>query len=692
MVRTLIIASTFLSAFLLFMIQPMYAKFLLPFFGGTSSVWTISIFFYSAILLLGYIYAALLTSWPSQIARWVHTSLLFLAGLMLFYRGVGEGSPFMIGAVESSAPALSVLLTLFMGVGLPVLLLASTSVLVQYLYARLTTKEPYTLFALSNTGSLLGLAAYPFLFEPFTSLPLQSTIWASAFIFFAVLMAVVWKQVDMIGVPIKALVSPISQVILKHRGKIVFMAAIPTFLLAATTEYLSQGIASFPLLWVIPLMLYLISFIISFRNVASPTPEIPLGSWALLAFIPVFALLPVISTTSVIYWIGFIAVCSFFFLVATYFHRRVYDLRPRVSDLGSFYVWLTFGGALGSGVVGLLLPLVLDKQIELYFAFGAIATYLAFTSLAWLKKYIGGTQLRILQFIIVISSIFFIISLSTKADPVFSQRNFYGTINIFDTTKTVNNEIVPVRIISNGSTNHGLQALDDTYSGSAASYYGPDSGIDIALRSFIDNGEAPRVNVIGLGAGMMNAYCEDIASISYIEINPDVEVVAREFFTYLEMCPDKTQVAIGDGRLMLEAEANGKEIVYDVIMMDAFTDNAIPSHLLTAQAFERAYKPLLSENGVVAFHISNRYLNLHPPIVGMARAQNYEAVSVVTTPDGTNDLHFPTVWVLITKPENIDRLLSYPNTARYTGEVLVWTDDRSSVMDVLSLTGSTAKQ
>lgn len=688
MIRTLLILSTFLSAFLLFLVQPLFAKWLLPYFGGTSSVWTISIFFYSTTLLLGYLYASLLTSWPSERARLIHSTLLVLAGALLIGRWVVDGSPILVPAVVGYDPVVAVLLTLLLAVGLPVLLLASTSVLAQYLYARLTTEDPYPLYAVSNLGSLLGLAAYPFLLEPFTVVPSQAAWWAIVFVAFLLVLIASWRQVDRVNdAAARAKVSALTGA-LDHRGSILLMAAIPTFLLASTTEFLSKGIASFPLLWVIPLMLYLTSFIVSFRSNSLTVSGIPFGFWALLASVPTFVVLPFLNLNAIVYWAGFVSVMTFFFLVCIYYHNRIYELRPRVNDLGAFYVWLTLGGAIGSGVVGMILPLVLDRQIEVYLAFGLISLYLVLRYLDWLRNRLSTFMVRSLQAFILFTCFAFTGSLLVVNDSVASERNFYGTLHVLDVSLTVNGEEIPVRGIVNGATNHGLQALDERYESSAASYYGPDSGIDVAVRSFTEAGEPPRVQVVGLGAGMMNAYCDEVEHIDYIEINPAVEAVAREYFTYLEMCPEKTTVTIGDGRLVLEDEVAAGDVEYDVIMMDAFTDDAIPAHLLTTEAFTEAYQPLLSERGVIAFHISNKYLNLYPPIVGLAEANGYEALVVQNDPGDENELHLPTSWVLVTQPENADRLLAYASVERYQGESLLWRDDRNSVISVLSVNGS----
>ncbi|MCA9357090.1 fused MFS/spermidine synthase [Candidatus Nomurabacteria bacterium] len=599
------------------------------------------------------------------------------------------GSPLLVDTVSNQSPAFSVLLTLLFGVGLPVVLLASTSVITQYLYARLTDKEPYSLYALSNVGSLLGLIAYPFIFELYTSLIWQAAWWTIGFIIFFMMLLIAWKQVEMLKTKVVAPAHKFIDFALNNRWRIVFMAAIPTFMLASLTEFLSKGIASFPLLWVIPLMLYLVSFIIAFGNRASFTPKIPFGFWALISTASVFFVFPIISQGVTSYWVGFVIIMFSFLVICTYFHHQVYKLRPDVSDLGSFYVYMTLGGALGSGVVGIILPLLLNDQIEIFYAFSLLVLYFSYNYIGWLPQRVPKLFKVSIQWMIFVLAFVLVLSSLPSSRTVVTDRNFYGTLKVVDSVKKVDGEKISVRIIANGHTNHGFQALDERYEYKAASYYGPNSGIDIAIKSFVDRGISPKVNVVGLGAGMMNAYCGDVELISYLEINPAVERLAREYFTYLEMCPDKNTVTIGDGRLLLEKEVQRGEVTYDVIMMDAFTDDAIPVHLLTKEAFNRAYKPLLSEDGVMAFHISNRYLNLFPPIVGMARDSGYEAVTVSSKPDGTNEMYLPTVWVLVTSPLNAERILStYPNSHRYEGKVIVWTDYKNSVMSSLSSKGS----
>jgi MFS family permease len=561
-------------------------------------------------------------------------------------------------------------------------------VITQHLYARLTAQEPYALFALSNAGSLLGLLLYPFVVEPLTDVSNQALFWAVGFGAFAICLMAVWQRVNATTQQLLRPARELVQEVLKHRWQIIALAAIPTFLLASTTEYLSKGIASFPLLWILPLVLYLISFIVAFSG-RTTVRRTTLGVVSGLSILPLFGLIQIMGTHVVLYWIGSLFVMISFFLISVYFHQRVYQLRPAAASLGQFYIYMTFGGALGSGIVGLLLPFLLTDQTEVYYAFGALAVYFVFYYTGWITLKTSLWFTYAFRGAVVSLALLFVFSQVATVGVVAQDRNFYGTLKVIDSEEMVNGDLIPVRTIVNGKTNHGLQSLDARYAQEVGSYYGTESGVGIALRSFTERGVAPRVSVIGLGSGMMNGYCDELESISYIEINPEVEVFAREYFTYLDMCPEKTSLRFGDGRLLLEDEVAAGDSEYEVVVVDAFTDDAIPSHLLTNEAFVDAYQPLLSTEGIVAFHVSNRYLNLFPPIVGLARANGYEAVVVTNIPDGSNQMHLPTVWVLVTAKENAVTLQQeFASVQSYTGREILWTDGKNSVLDVLSWTGS----
>jgi len=689
MTQKLILVTTFLSAFLLFTIQPLYAKFLLPYFGGTSSVWSVSVFFYSFVLLIGYLYASLLISWRSRTARLIHSFFLVLTGALLLSVWLSGGVPPLINTVEYGVPAVSVLLTLFAGLGMPILLLASVTVLMQTLYARLTTKEPYQLYALSNAGSLLGLASYPFIFEQFFGLYWQAFAWTTGFIVCLLLIVSVWRQVEKNSVVESSAPKRIAPSVMNHKWKIIALAAIPTFLLVSITEFLSKGIASFPLLWIVPLMLYLLTYILAFSDRRSPLPIVPGPIFVLLSVLPVLAIISSMNESVILYLCGFAYLMIFFTIAGTYFHRRVYELRPGTQELGSFYVLVTFGGALGSGVVSFVLPFVLNSPIELQISLVVLTLYFIFhpATTGWLTDKLSALQVKSLQAFLVLLPALVIFTLVFSEPVVISDRNFFGTLKVVDEKNQIEGETFTFRSIVNGVTNHGLQVLDERYATVPVSYYGPGSGVAVAMDSFTARGVKPRLSVVGLGAGVMSSYCDSSLQIDYIEINPAVEDLAREYFTYLEICPEKSSVTIGDGRLVLENAVDTAQ-PYDLIVIDAFTDDAIPVHLLTAEAFASAYKPNLSAEGIMAIHISNRYLNLIPPVTGMAKANGFETVLISKGRESKQAHQNPTYWLIVVPDGRAESFLGYEGASIPVGEYYTWTDEKSSVLQVISLNGS----
>jgi hypothetical protein len=682
MTRTLLYVTIFLSAALLFLIQPLFAKLLLPFYGGATAVWIISIFFYSATLLAGYIYASLVTKWPLYQGRIIHGCLLVVTGALMLSRWFIEGAPVVVLESYGLSAEFSTLITLFYGVGLPVLLLASTSVIVQHLFALHTREDPYWLYTLSNAGSLIGLAIFPFILEPLVSLSFQADAWTIGFVAFTVLLLAAWRQVErdeQVSVrPIEAFRS------MPNPLWIISIAAIPTFLLASLTDLYSRGIASFPLLWVIPLMLYLLSFVAAFRD-KLPWSFPPLGLATVVSTVVAFCSLVFMNNSLILFGIAFAVGMLAFFLLATYLHRTLYLRRPDASQLGNFYIWLTLGGALGSGLVGLVLPFVLNTYVEVYLGLLAIAIYFVLTELDTLQKYVSTWAIRCIQVPLITALLLLGSQLIFDDRQIDTDRNFYGVISIKEFSSNLFGEPVDANIMVHGNTVHGLEAVDPANEPYAVSYYGPGSGIELSLRSFLERDIQPRVNVVGLGAGMMNTYCEDVAQLDYIEINQLVLDLAREHFTYLSRCPDTHRVLIGDGRLVLTDLPRQN---YDIIMIDAFSDDAIPVHLLTQEAFVNAYLPQLSAEGVVAIHISNKYLNLFSAVAGMVVGTEYAAIAVQNPADENNGLSMPTAWVILAKDEQLKRILGYENTSLYTGRVTEWTDTKSSILSVLSMSGS----
>ena len=682
-----IYSSVFLSAFLLFAIQPLLAKYLLPFFGGAYSVWTIVVFFFTSTLLVGYLYASFVIKRVPKILLRIHALVVAAALGVLTLEWLAAGKPLLLSVSPDafSSPAVSLILILVVVALIPTLTLASTSVLMQHVYTRTTGESPYFLYALSNAGSLLGLAAYPFLLEPFMTLTTQAYTWFALFVVYA--MGVLVSLITFLKNDHQHVVSEVNETTTPLKPlTIVFLAAIPTFALAATTEFITKSIASFPLLWVVPLMLYLISFIIGFRTRSKTVPRYVatfLAGTALLAL----ALMSLVTTT-IGFWIAVVGLLIALFVLCTYFHATLYDLRPHTKQLGSFYVYLTLGGATGSGIVGLLLPILLSRQVELYWLFAGITIYGLLKSKPLFEKQLGKTVTKIFTTVVILFAIGTPLSVMLALTTLATERNFYGTLSVYDRELEVHGEEETVRFISNGSIIHGLERLDLPEL-IPLSYYRSTSGLGKAMIYFEAQNQLPRMAVVGMGVGMLNAYCDEVTVIDYFEINPLVIQLAYEHFSYLDICLDKVNVFTGDGRLLLDDIRKAGETKYDLIVIDAFTDDSIPVHLLTLDVFEKTYVPLLSEDGILAFHISNRHLDLSGPVAGAGKELGMKSVFVTDAGDPEDPTVAGTNWMVLI-PEALTEKFSavHPDLEYFNGETYVWTDEKSSILQALSKSGS----
>lgn len=679
--------TVFLAATLLFFIQPLIAKHIVPSFGGAYAVWSVVVVFFTTTLLLGYIYASVVMAWPRRIGLLVHGSLLSITGYFL-YQQVRAGVP-LLGTIapDLANPSLAVLAALIQLVWLPTFMLASTSVIAQFLYAHSTKEDPYPLYSLSNLGSIIGLLVFPLLLEPFLAMSVVAWIWFALFVaYFCVYGYSCWRYWPRI-------LYTTPEVVTESRATlpwwhIVGIAAVPTFFMVALTEDLAKSIASFPLLWVVPLLLYLLSFVIAFtkRDWPMRTVAAVAGCFSVLGTL-------VLGSSLMGNWYGyvayfFIANCALF-AVATWLHRYLYEHRPQVGSLGTFYVWLTLGGAVGSAVVSFLLPVLLSSQIELLVLLVVLTIVLYRIVQRELMQELPTLMRSGVTILMCISLMIPIVDYGTTQLLTEAQvRNFYGEISVVDVLTEYEGESSVIRYVLHGSIVHGLQSLDPDYKGEAASYYGPRSGIDHAITYFTDKGVAPRVLVVGVGVGMMSAYCDRVESLDYVDINPLMYDVANEYFTYLELCPEKTGRYEGDGRIWLEEFAASAGKKYDIIMLDAFSDDAIPTHLLTHEAVGEAYAPVLAEDGVIAFHISNKYLDLRPVLFSSLEKNGYEPVSFFTEQTGNSALYQSTPWVLGVAAKSYAWFAAKPEMVPFTGSRVDWRDDKHSIVSVLSLSGS----
>jgi spermidine synthase len=664
----------FLSAFLLFQIQPMIAKMILPWFGGSAAVWITAMLFFQTALLGGYLYA----HWSIRLLKprgqmVVHSVLLALSLSLLPVLPALAWKP-----TGNEDPILRILGLLTLSIGLPYFLLSTTSPLIQAWYARKhKTALPYRLFGLSNFASLLGLLAYPVLVEPNVTLRQQSRGWSLAYAAFAVL-GIIAAFVSQRGAAADACREQGKTGMdaphglpprVRERVLWLLLAGCASMLLLAVTNHLTQNVASIPFLWILPLGLYLLTFTLSFdferlyhRKIYTWLMVLALGGMAyglshwnsqtkLTKVIPVFS--------------------AGLFICCMFFHGELVKRKPAPRFLTSFYLMLSLGGAVGGLLVGLVAPKVLTGYFELPIALIACALLMLF-----LLEY--GTW----RFTIAVSWAAAIGVLlaggfylsSYKESSRIMVRNFYGGLRVQEYETGTRDE---TRMLVHGTVDHGMQFTTSGRRREHITYYGPESGVALAIHSL--RRSPLRVGVIGLGAGSLAAYAEPGDVFRFYEINPLVEMLARTEFTYLSDCRGKTEVIMGDGRLSLEREPDQR---YDLLAVDAFSGDAVPVHLLTKQALE-LYFLHLKPNGILALHITNSHLDLAPVVDKLSRALGKSAVQIANNKNVERKIYRST-WALISsQPITSPNIQNASKKLDSRPDLRVWTDDYNNLFQIL---------
>jgi hypothetical protein len=680
--RLLYGTTAFLSAFLLFLIEPLAAKQILPVLGGSSAVWLTCLVFFQTTLLLGYLYAHWLTSNQRNLSlqRRIHQAVLAFASIAL---GLGLG--FGPGLSSSAHPIATIFWSLTRSIGLPFLLLASTSPLLQFWLSRQeadASGQPATvwfrLFALSNTGSLLALLAYPALVEPYLTLRFQRGLWAAGFVLFVALsIAVLRNQLPSrtlaAAPPHDAAASPRS-----HRWLWFLLPMAAAMQLSAVTAHLTSNIAAIPLLWVLPLAVYLVTFILAFDRPAFYRRALVVRVLVVMLASLGYALsktdftLPITLTI-----LFFLLEC---FVACLFCHGETYALRPRrASEATLFYLLIAAGGATGTFLVGIAFPLIFSANYDLALAFFATALLAVAATWrdGWAQRLLWTTA-SILLFVLSIT-----LHRAYAQQSLVQVRNFYGSLRVTQTDAPVVH--VPMRTLLHGAIQHGTQIFDPGFSHIPTTYYATDSGIGLALRFCCGTRIAiahPRnIGVIGLGTGTIAAYGQRGDRIRFYEINPQVEPVARNLFTYIRDSFASVTVIPGDARTSLSSEAPQR---FDVLAVDAFSGDAIPLHLLTREAL-RLYLRHMAPNGILAFHVSNQYLDLAPELALLANAEHLQVRHVVT---GSSDARgeFRAEWVLMTFDPTFftqEEIAVLSEQVPIKPGLRLWTDDYSSLLPIL---------
>ncbi len=668
LLRSLYALTIFLSAFLLFVVEPMVAKQLLPTLGGSSAVWTTCLVFFSVVLLLGYLYAHWVSSrfTPTQQAV-IHVVLLTAALMMLGIRISPRP------AAVSYHPALTVFRVLATVIGLPYLALSATTPLLNSWYAgSFEGRSPYRLFALSNFASLLALASYPSLIEPHLTMSRQTSWWSEGFLLFAVVCgAIAWQGRRRVVSPV--LVQPVENLLPAAPEVFWFVLALGGgMMLVAVTHHMSENVAAIPLLWLPPLGLYLVTFILAFQGAWRPLRQsmlrLVLVAVASMAYVlrDIRTQLPIMVSVP-LFLIALFVTC--FFL-----HGELYARRPDTSGMTRFYLVVAAGSAAGTLLVGVIAPLVLRANYDL------ACTLVVVALIALAATWHDGWGLRMLWVAGVTAAI---VVLSTQIrqyddDAVALVRNFYGTLRVRETHLPPQSDTD--RQLLNGTIEHGAEWFAPQFLDQPLTYYAPNSGLGLAMRLCCRTGPK-RVGVIGLGTGTVAAYGNAGDVIRFYEINPLVERLARLWFTFLHDSAARTDVVLGDARLSLAAEAPQH---FNVIVIDAFSGDAIPVHLLTREALA-LYRRHLQPDGILVFHVSNQYVDLEQVVAATAKDAGLIAMSVHSHGDEQNGLYYAN-WILVTTNQAFLTQPEVVNNAFPThlpADTRLWTDNYSSLFPLL---------
>jgi hypothetical protein len=700
----------FLSAFLLFQIQPLISRYILPWFGGTPSLWSVSLLFFQTLLLGGYAFA----HWLSSRKKWqlsLYLALLVISVGMLLFSALWWESPLLPGdnwkPTNIHQPFLRIALILLVSVGLPYFLLSTTSPLLQSWFKIFNQdRSPYRLYALSNFGSFLGLISYPFIFEPLFRLREQAWFW-SAFYFVYIGLCFYLGLKVFLSKATKSQDQKLGNVFefnlvndrsIPDKFQKIFwisVAACTSILLLSVTNQLTQEVAVIPFLWVLPLSIYLFSFMVTFSGKKGYQPKLYISFLALTTLGVGYAL-NAYTSTGMLFQI--VLLSSFLLFSTLVCHGELYRSKPDSEYLTSFYLYISLGGVIGGLFVNLVAPVIFSGYWELHL--GIILCWILviasqFRDRSWVLNR-RLTQAWIIYMVIVlgISSYLFIQHIDNTLSGVLQmERNFYGVIRV--RSIGVGDPPESAFSLNHGTTSHGFQFREEERRTIPTSYYGTKSGVGLAIKYYretLNNTNSQlglKIGLVGLGIGTLAAYGEDQDQYRFYEINPDIIDLAlgkNNYFSYLVDSPSLIQIIPGDARISLENELkNGNPQKYDILAVDAFSSDAIPIHLLTVEALD-IYHQHLKPEGILAIHLSNRYLNLVPLARRLADHYQMESALIRNSRDNTMG-SYPSSWILLSKNQaffHIPEILN--NTIPPNNDdpiIRIWSDDYSNLVPLI---------
>ncbi|RZJ05223.1 MAG: spermidine synthase [Brevundimonas sp.] len=717
-------AAIFASAALVFTVQPMIAKMILPQLGGSPAVWNASMAFFQGALLLGYAYAHLLQKLRSLRLQFAVHLVVLLAAALFLPLAVTQA----FGAPPTSNPVPWLLTILAVSVGAPFAALSATAPLLQAWYARSrgddpTAGSPYAFYAASNLGSMLALLAYPIVIEPLIAVNAQTVAWTVGYAVFGLLIAAVAAQAwtssaRAISRPTQV-AAEAATITWRDRAIWVALAAAPSSLMLGTTTFISADVASAPFLWVVPLALYLLTFVIAFQ-----TKPLINTDRALLwqgAFVPLAVVLMCMDQTSL--WANLIAHLGAFFFATLVCHQALAARKPPASKLTEFYLLMSLGGVIGGAFTAFVAPAVFSTVVE--YPVVLVLTLLArpfgegrptWRHVVWLVLAIGlaaavaltprDPALKFVPVLFALASagvalllarraVLFAVALGAlamqslfaapdKLQNLHIARSFFGVHRV--TTDTVPQLGGAVHLLFHGTTMHGAQPLAPAFRCQPTNYYAPAGAIGQTYAGVLGAGPNKTLAVVGLGGGSVATYTRAGDRLRFFEIDPEVERIARNpaYFTYINECAKgRVDVVLGDARLTMASEPVGS---YDLIHLDAFTSDTVPTHLLTAEALQ-LYLDRLKPGGVLLMHISNRNLALEAPVA--ATAKSLGAVTLMqeyAPPKGTPNLvAAPSQVMLIARDDR--SLAAFAADGRWreaqANGVRPWTDDYTNIVGAI---------
>ncbi|MDH3356771.1 MAG: fused MFS/spermidine synthase [Desulfobacteraceae bacterium] len=668
-----------LSAFLIFNLQPMISKIILPLFGGSSYIWITCLIFFQSLLLAGYATSHFIAKNTNLAKQVVFYALLIILSLLLI--------PIQIRFIHTdSSPVAAILVLLFVSAGLPYFLLSTTSPTVQHWIVaekKDRARNPYVQYAVSNAGSLAGLLSYPFVIEPLLSNSRQTKLWSWGYILYTVLLSLCLIKYVVAVRSCKnsiAWSNPgpsddrfIEKIATQTKIKWLYQAMIPCASLVVFTNYMTVDIANFPLLWVLPLCVYLVSFIICFLWPAVSRPG-PIRTVSVLVPVVVMSFILFGNLNAGLLWKTLVSLVSLF-AICMFFHGNLERNKPEPKNLTSFYLYISMGGCLGGILAGIAAPMMFSSIVEFHMVI--IASFF-FT----LWPYVAKTRKKIR--IVFQTALWLLVAATYLSQEVFlppslvlQDRSFYGTYRVVD-YQAISYKHLAHRILYMGTTNHGGQARDSENKLYPIAYYHEHTGVG---KSLLKTPNLKNIGMVGLGTGVLALYGKKGQHFDFFEIDPVVVDIAKQHFDNLKASAADIRYFVGDARITIREMPKNH---YDMLVMDAFSSGAIPTHLLTWEAMKELLETL-KVDGVILYHISSRYLNLLPVLECNARKLGL-FIKINENPPIKSSLKLSAKWVVLTRSKRTLNMLAQDDPTWKTppDDEICWTDESSNIWSIIN--------